>query len=118
MDKTYVELKNNEIYLRDYGFPYSKFDFNKKGKATKMLKMGIITSLRLANILKPMGAFCVRYTFDFDPDTKVICSFISFNKWRSGSTEYHNMNPNLDLQGVMILLTQNELFMYTDYGIL
>jgi hypothetical protein len=103
MDKTYIELKHNEINLRDYGFPYAKFDFNKKGKATKMLKMGIITSLRLANILKPMGAFCVRYAFNFDTETKVLSSFISFNKWRDGAAGFYNMAPNYDLHGVMII---------------
>jgi len=110
MDKTYLELKHNEIYLMDYGFPCSRFDFNIKGTATKVLKMGVVTSYRLANILKPMGAFCVSYTFDFDSETKVISSFISFNKWRSGASEFYNMDPNYDLQGVMMIMSNYSLF--------
>ncbi len=51
----------------DYGFPYKRFEFNVKGIAAKVLKMGIVASYRLANILKPMGAFCVRYTLTPKP---------------------------------------------------
>ena len=105
LDKTYVELTSNEICFMDYGFPYKMFDFNIKCTASKVLKMGIVTSYRLANILKPMGAFCVRYTFDFDPESKVISSFISFNKWRSGASEFYSMDPNIDLQGVMMIMS-------------
>lgn len=110
LDKTYTELKCNEIFFMDYGFPYKRFEFNVKGTAAKVLKMGIVTSYRLANILKPMGAFCVSYTFDFDPETKVISSFISFNKWRNGASEFYNMNPNYDLQGVMMIMSNHSLF--------
>ena len=110
MDKTYIELKYNKVFFMDYGFPYKRFEFNVKGIAAKVLKMGIVTSYRLANILKPMGAFCVSYTFDFDPETKVISSFISFNKWRSGASEFYNMNPNYDLQGVMMIMSNHSLF--------
>lgn len=74
------ELDCNELAMIDYDMPWR--GFYSEEEISKAFERGIVTSYRLADMLKPLGVFCVIHTYHYSKETKLISSWINFYKVR------------------------------------
>lgn len=101
-DKINFELDHNEICMLDY---FSTLDRNKSRKmAPIVLSYGIITSYRLATLLKPFGAFRVLHSFGYDSEDNLISSYVSFYKIWNDQPDWAD-NISDEVNGLMLITT-------------
>lgn len=103
-DKIVFELDHNELCMLDYISPLYR---NKSKKiAPIILSFGIITSYRLATLLKPFGAFRVIHSFGYDSKSNLISSYVSFFKIRDNQPDWAN-DINDEVNGLMLITTKS-----------
>lgn len=103
-DKIFFELDCNELCMVEYLLPH-KHNNNKKD-ASKAFAYGIITSYRLARILKPFGVFRIIHSFSYDRASKLISSYISFYKVRDDQPDWV-ANHRDEINGLMVITTES-----------
>lgn len=102
-DRSFLELDINELNVLSYGFSHR----DTKKDARKALAMGIVTSYRLASILKKQGVFRVMHSFDYDKQEKIISSWISFSKIRNNDPYWYTLAESTEPHslGAMLIFT-------------
>ena len=103
-DKIFFELDHNELCMLDYLLPHKSN--NSKKEASKALAYGIITSYRLARMLKPFGVFRIIHSFSYDRASKLISSYISFYKVRDDQPDWV-ANHRDEINGLMVITTES-----------
>ncbi len=103
-DKISFELDHNEICMLDY---FSALDRNKsRNIAPIVLSYGIITSYRLATLLKPFGAFQVLHSFGYNSEDNLISSYVSFYKIRDDQPDWTEDIKD-EVNGLMLITTNS-----------
>ncbi|MGI6260163.1 MAG: hypothetical protein ACOYKC_09950 [Anaerolineaceae bacterium] len=103
-DKIFFELDHNELCMLDYLLPHKSN--NSKKEASKALSYGVITSYRLARMLKPFGIFRIIHSFGYDLEDKLISSYISFYRVRADQPDWVN-NHRDEINGLMVITTES-----------
>lgn len=107
-DRSFLELDMNELNVLSYGFShhgrYTKKDVR------RALAMGIVTSYRLASILKKHGVFRIMHSFHYDKHESIISTWISFSKIRNNDPYWYRLTESTDPYslGAMFIYTIND----------